>query len=446
MKLSLSVAGAAAVLAVAASAAPASLTRREVPQEHSHDLIVNAVRQIFIKDTQGFPDPIFALLGNAAALSALTPTTVTDKDPNNLQLHIADITITNCKKTTPVDPLCIARAVQFRALERNTPGVGTKSGAATAKPVNKELDEISQHQDPASDGAGQVNKEVEIAVARTLAGLGIEKGIAVGLALETATFAAGNRADSTGKGNVCDTNGSLDGQINVKLGKDTVDPVTGSLVKAGTIDCITAADLGQDPNNRSKRVPATTRQQLLDAIGGGTNGNQNQNQNSNTGNDTKQNPKPNENENKNQGQNGQAQTVTVTATVTATATVCPAATPAPSGPQPAPTPAAPAPAKIDLGTCTDAPTIAFGPSFDGRRENSFQPVNLRTFTHGSALNIDVIASFICDRLGDKCQAKEAQSVCKRVAAELQKSGDRSGKAADVFNRAFGVVTEFEKVK
>lgn len=92
--------------------------KAEVPQEHSHDIIVDAVRTVFQQDAQGFPDPIFALLGNAAAGGELDKGTAADKNPDNLQLNVADVTVTNCKKANPVDPLCIARAIQFRALER----------------------------------------------------------------------------------------------------------------------------------------------------------------------------------------------------------------------------------------------------------------------------------------------------------------------------------------
>ncbi|KAJ3277788.1 hypothetical protein HK104_002975, partial [Borealophlyctis nickersoniae] len=347
MKLTL-----ASVLAIAG----ATVTLAEVPQEHSHDLIVNAVRTTFQQDAQGFPDPIFALLGNAAAGNALTSANVQDKNPDNLQTNIADQTVTNCKQNKPGDTLCIARAIQFRALERNTGRVGQPSNPSQKQPVNAELRGIEQHQDPAAPGASATNKAIELTVAKRLVSIGIDPNTAVSMALETATFAPGDPNDNTGKGNACDTNGQLDGQINIQLAKDTVDPITGTLVKAGTIDCITAADLGMDPNNRSKRVPSASKQELLAAVGGAGNGNGNGNAgngnagngntgkgnggngNGNAGNGNAGNGNGNAGNgngkggnggnagNGNNGNNGNNGILTMTVTKIATVTICPTAT------------------------------------------------------------------------------------------------------------------------
>lgn len=75
-------------------------------------------------------------------------------------------------------------------------------------------------------------------------------------------------------------------------------------------------------------------------------------------------------------------TTTADATTTAAAAVDTAAAVAASG-------------SVDLGSCTN-PTIQFGLGFDGRKEDSFEPVDQTEFNHGSALNIGIIASFICD--------------------------------------------------
>ena len=48
---------------------------------------------------------------------------------------------------------------------------------------------------------------------------------------------------------------------------------------------------------------------------------------------------------------------------------------------------------LDLGSCSD-PTIVFGAGFNSRKEDSFEPADTATFTHGSALNIKVITGFI----------------------------------------------------
>lgn len=42
-----------------------------------------------------------------------------------------------------------------------------------------------------------------------------------------------------------------------------------------------------------------------------------------------------------------------------------------------------APAGLDFGSCPNA-GIVFGPGFDGRKEDSFQPADTTQFTHGSA--------------------------------------------------------------
>lgn len=58
---------------------------------------------------------------------------------------------------------------------------------------------------------------------------------------------------------------------------------------------------------------------------------------------------------------------------------------------------------LDLGSCSDS-TIVFGAGFDGRKEDSFEPADTATFTHGSALNIKVITSFIISQLQAGCKA------------------------------------------
>ena len=58
---------------------------------------------------------------------------------------------------------------------------------------------------------------------------------------------------------------------------------------------------------------------------------------------------------------------------------------------------------LDLGSCSD-PTIKFANGLDGRNEPAFAPNNSADFNHGSALNIGVIASFICGQLQSACKA------------------------------------------
>ncbi|KAI9143954.1 hypothetical protein BKA69DRAFT_1057342 [Paraphysoderma sedebokerense] len=94
----------------------------------------------------------------------------------------------------------------------------------------------------------------------------------------------------------------------------------------------------------------------------------------------------------------------------------------------------------DFGTC-EAPTIEFGVGFDGRKENSFRPVNQKSFNHGSAQNIGIITGFICDRLKDTCKAPAAGS-CQQ-AIQATQAAPKGGAQADAFNSVFGINTNFE---
>ncbi|KAK5047591.1 hypothetical protein LTR84_006688 [Exophiala bonariae] len=91
---------------------------------------------------------------------------------------------------------------------------------------------------------------------------------------------------------------------------------------------------------------------------------------------------------------------------------------------------------LDFGSCTN-PAIVFGPGFDGRKEDSFQPADKTQFTHGSALDIDTISAFMCDRFNDRCQAsKEAIAAC--ASARGATKGKTGQAAADAWNSALGV--------
>ncbi|KAL3426459.1 hypothetical protein PVAG01_03250 [Phlyctema vagabunda] len=84
---------------------------------------------------------------------------------------------------------------------------------------------------------------------------------------------------------------------------------------------------------------------------------------------------------------------------------------------------------LDLGSCSDA-TIAFG--IQDRQEESFQATDQTDFNHGSALAIDVIASFICGQLGSKCKAS-ADTVATCESAQQAAKGLTGQAAADAFN-------------
>jgi hypothetical protein len=92
-------------------------------------------------------------------------------------------------------------------------------------------------------------------------------------------------------------------------------------------------------------------------------------------------------------------------------------------------------AALDTGSC-GSPAISFGEQAD-RDGNSFAAVNQDDFNHGSALNIGVISSFICQRLQDSCKAGAATvSACK--SADQAARAATGAAAADAFNSALGV--------
>lgn len=99
-------------------------------------------------------------------------------------------------------------------------------------------------------------------------------------------------------------------------------------------------------------------------------------------------------------------------------------------------------ATLDTGSC-GSPEIKFANGLDGRTQPAFAPVD-SSFNHGSALNIGVISGFICQQLNDKCKAPQATlDTCTQAqSAASQVTG---GAAADAFNAAFGIQTDFASV-
>ena len=91
---------------------------------------------------------------------------------------------------------------------------------------------------------------------------------------------------------------------------------------------------------------------------------------------------------------------------------------------------------LDFGSCSD-PSIQFAEGLDGRKEAAFAPNNKGDFSQGSALNINIISSFICGRLRDSCKAGDATiQACEAGQAAAQ--GQQGQAAADAFNTALGV--------
>ena len=119
-----------------------NLYEREVPQEHSHQQFLNTVKTMLdMNNPNQIADPVFALLGNAAAQKGQGKITDTDC----LQLATADQAFTNAKAAGNVQGM--TAALVYRALERNTAKVGQASVNCTSvQAVNPEIAAISQHQ------------------------------------------------------------------------------------------------------------------------------------------------------------------------------------------------------------------------------------------------------------------------------------------------------------
>lgn len=193
------------LVALAAAMPTAMLQAREVPQEHSHEQFLTTVRTFISKNNPaGIVDPVFGLLGDKAAAGGLGKIT----DVECLQQATADQAFTNAKAAGSVDGM--VGALVYRALERNTQGIGTKSNPCTSiKAVNPEIAALSQHQDPASDGAAAANKAVALELAVQINSVGGDPTIAI----KSGTFAPGSKTDLSGKGNTCDTQNDPTGCI-----------------------------------------------------------------------------------------------------------------------------------------------------------------------------------------------------------------------------------------
>jgi len=178
------------------SALSVPIYRREVPQEHSHEQILTVVKaSLLLNNPDQIQDPVFGLLGNAAAAEGQGKIT----DTTCLQQATADQAFSNAKAAKDVKGQ--TAALIYRALERNTGAVGQVSDPCTSiKAVNPEIAALQQHQDPASKDAAAVNKAITLELAKQIASIGGDPNNA----LLAGTFAPGEIGDPTGAGNTCD--------------------------------------------------------------------------------------------------------------------------------------------------------------------------------------------------------------------------------------------------
>ncbi|ETI22243.1 hypothetical protein G647_06316 [Cladophialophora carrionii CBS 160.54] len=362
----------------------AKLGRREVPQEHSHEKFLTIVNtNLKLDNPDNIVDAVFGLLGNAAASAGQGDITDTDC----LQQATADQAFTNSKANGDVDGM--TAALIYRALERNTGAVGQASVACTSiTPVNPEIAAISQHQDPASDNAASINKDIALALAVQIANIG---GNPLD-ALQSGTFAPGEIGDPTGAGNTCDVVDDPVGCIftqNLLVEDASEDEVNAAVAASATA----VAECTAPPDESTAVADTSTAVEVASTTVAGA----------------------------------ATQTAEAVTTSTAAATGTAAAD---SGAE-----TTVGSSNLDLGSC-DNPTIIFADNLDGRKEPSFAPADETTFTHGSALNIKVISDFVCQQLETKCQAsQEAIDACNQGATAAQ--GETGQAAADAFNQALG---------
>ncbi len=155
--------------------------KREVPQEHAHQDILNIVNPILQENNPlQIQDAVFGLLGNKAAAEGAPNVANLDC----LQQIVADQVFSNSLADNDVNGQ--ANAIIYRALERNTGSVGLASNLCNETAKNAAIAAISQHQDPASPEASG-NAQIELNVAQQLANIGADPNLALG----SATFAPG---------------------------------------------------------------------------------------------------------------------------------------------------------------------------------------------------------------------------------------------------------------
>ncbi|CAI4211919.1 unnamed protein product [Parascedosporium putredinis] len=462
---------------VAAAAANPVIMKRQVPQEQSHLIFLQITKEFLdLNNPLGIVDPVFGLLGNAAAAEGVDA----DINLDCLKQFTADQAFTNAKAIGDVRGM--AGALVYQALERNTGGVGVKSIICPEDAVNPEIAAFDQHQDPASDGATALNTAITLELAKQLALIGVDPLVA----LESGTFAPGDVNDATGAGNTCDTAGDLPGCIFTQrllvldaspdevlaAVADVVPTFTGTgEISATNIDFVglalatggTFEGNGAAATTTAAATPPLAPPVFLPPPPVPLNKNKNKNNNAGAG--------------AGAGAGASATAAPAPAATAAASQVCSVVTrtivncasAAPAASAPATPPRAPGAAinrscdiqqnacanaansgalaggigqpptlrkrqGLDLGSCTD-PTIQFGVGFDGRKEASFAPSNNADFNHGSAQRIGIISSFICQRLRDSCKAPaDTVAACEAAnTAALAATQDQA--AADVFNQA-----------
>jgi len=368
--------------------------KREVPQEHSHNAVIATVRTLLTKNNPlKVQDPVFALLGDAAAKAGAGDVTNLDC----LQQIVADQAFTNAKAAGDVDGQ--TQALIFRALERNTGKVGLASVSCTGiTATNPEIAAISQHQDPASTGAAAGNKAIVLALAKQIASIGGNPQDA----LKSGTFAPGKIGDPTAKGNTCDVADDTAGCIFTQnllvddATADEIDAAVKGVASSATSNSSSSASAASNSSDSSAASSSNSSSAASDS----------------------------------------------TAAAAATETAAAAASTAASG--------SAAAGAINTGTkCPDA-SVIFGHGLGGRSADSlsFEASDQTHFQKGSALNAQVIFNAICNGLVNTCGFKNTDSTvtqCKSAITQAEGAGKNNGAVADEWNKLFGKTTNFAAV-
>ncbi|KAG4438813.1 hypothetical protein IFR05_005704 [Cadophora sp. M221] len=458
-----------------ASAAPTKM-RREVPQEQSHAKFLTSVRaSLNLDNPDGIVDPVFGLLGNAAAAAGAGKITNLDC----LHQATADRAFTNAKAAGDVQAQ--VDALIFAALERNTGSVGLKSVLCTDAAVNAEIQALTQHQDPASENAAADNKALVLLLAQEIAAIGGDPLDA----LLSGTFAPGEIGDPTGAGNTCDdaddaegciftqkllVNDATEAEIQAAVagvavgggaaanetavvggGAAVVSACPAVVTATATVDAVAeetaaasatadaaeavATDAAKDSAKDSAAgADGSNVQTFSGALGGAA-------------------PAVIESAGDRPFSVNGATFVNIGAALQRSCAIqnnaCANAANSGAldggvgqcGDQEKACNAAASAKKtkrqaLDFGSCSN-PAVQFAVGLDGRKEASFQAVNNADFNHGSALNIKVISDFICQQLASKCKA-DAAALDACASAQSAAAAVKGQASADAFNAALGV--------
>ncbi|KAF2972927.1 hypothetical protein GQX73_g577 [Xylaria multiplex] len=430
--------------------------RREVPQEHSHEQFLTGVgAALNLNNVENVQDPVFALLGNAAAAAGAGDV----EDLDCLQQRVADQAFTNAKAAGDIEGM--TNALIFRALERNTGAVGQASVLCTETAVNPEIDALQQHQDPASDGAAALNKEITLELAIQLAAIGADPQ----LALKAGTFAPGEIGDPTGAGNTCDNDDDPVGCIftqNLLVEDASAQEIDAAVAAAGGSAGDAAGDAAGN-NQECVEEPADAGDAAGDDAGDAAGASANVNAFSgnvgaepipivndptsdrpfsvngatflNAGAAIQRACDVQKNACANAANSGSADISVSDCDAQQQQCVAANANIAKRGIAGLRARQNNNSGALDTGSC-GSPAISFGVQAD-RSEESFAPADSADFNHGSALAIGVIADFICSQLDSKCQASDA-TVQDCQAAASAADGLQGQAAADAFNNALGV--------